>query len=79
MIPSPSNWTVEMQTVTLAITGMSCGHCVGAVRSALAGLKGVDVQEVTIGKATVAIDPALVTQEALIDAVEDQGYAVSRT
>jgi copper chaperone len=68
-----------MQTVTLAITGMSCGHCVDAVRRALASLHGADVRDVAIGKATVSIDPAVVTIDALIDAVEDQGYTVSRS
>lgn len=63
-----------MESATLEIQGMSCGHCVGSVRSALAALKGVEVQDVIIGKATVRFDPAMVTRGALVDAVEDQGY-----
>ena len=65
-----------MENTTLQITGMSCGHCVGAVRGALAALKGVEVQDVTIGRAAVRFDPAVVTREQLVDAVEDQGYTV---
>jgi copper chaperone len=65
-----------MEQLTLEITGMSCGHCVGSVRNALASVKGVEVQDVIIGKATVRIDPAQVTKEQLVDAVEDQGYDV---
>ena len=36
------------------ISGMSCGHCVSAVRSALDGLAGIDVDDVSIGSATIA-------------------------
>jgi copper chaperone len=66
-----------MEQLTLQITGMSCGHCVGSVRNALASMKGVEVQDVIIGKATVRIDPAAVTREQVVDAVEDQGYEVA--
>jgi copper chaperone len=65
-----------MESATLQITGMSCGHCVGAVRGALAALKGVEVQDVTIGRAALRFDPAVVTREAIVDAIEDQGYEV---
>jgi copper chaperone len=65
-----------MQSETFQITGMSCGHCVGAVRGALAALKGVEVQEVTIGRAALRFDPAVVSREAIVDAIEDQGYEV---
>lgn len=68
-----------MNTVTLTIDGMSCGHCVAAVRNALARVTGVEVGDVRIGNATVAIDPAIVTIDALRDAVEDAGYAVVET
>lgn len=65
-----------MDTVRMKISGMSCGHCVGAVRNALSKVKGVEVDDVIIGSATVRIDPAAVTIEALRDAVEDTGYEV---
>ena len=68
-----------MEQRTLEISGMSCSHCVGSVRHALASVKGVEVQDVSIGKATVRVDPAVVTNEELVDAVEDQGYEVVGT
>ena len=61
-----------MKTITLSISGMSCGHCVAAVRAALDAVPGAQVQDVRVGSATVAVDgegPA-----ALIAAVEDAGY-----
>lgn len=63
-----------MKQVKLDVTGMSCGHCVHAVKSALAGIDGVKVEDVAIGKATVSIDDGRVTIGALIDAVADAGY-----
>lgn len=68
-----------MTTVTMKISGMSCGHCVGAVRKAFANVQGVEVDKVEIGSATVRFDPAAVTMESLRAAVEDQGYQVVET
>ncbi|HEX9564986.1 MAG TPA: heavy-metal-associated domain-containing protein [Gemmatimonadaceae bacterium] len=66
-----------MKQVKLDVTGMSCGHCVHAVKEALAGVDGVNVDEVSIGKATVSIDEGRVGIGALIDAVADAGYEAS--
>ena len=59
-----------METITLSISGMSCGHCVASVRAALDAVPGARVQDVRIGSATVAGG----TPAALIAAVEDAGY-----
>ena len=40
-----------MNDVTLRIEGMSCGHCVGQVRNALARLDGVQVHQIRVGEA----------------------------
>ena len=64
-----------MEQKTIAIQGMSCGHCVAAVKGALGRLDGVQVQEVSIGSATVAFDPHAVTPERITQAIEDEGYA----
>jgi copper chaperone len=63
-----------MQHATIEITGMSCGHCVRAVRGALDGMDGVEVEEVRVGSATVGYDPAAVTPGAIEAAIADQGY-----
>lgn len=63
-----------MKQIRLQIEGMSCGHCVAAVRTALTGLAGVQEAEVRIGEATVTLDPAQASIAALIDAVQDAGY-----
>jgi len=60
--------------VNLAVGGMSCGHCVAAVREALAELPGVEVRPVAVGLASVAIDDAVTSEAALVEAIRDAGY-----
>ncbi len=55
---------------TIKINGMSCGHCVMAVKNALKEA-GVNALEVEIGKAVVEGDV-----EAAKKAIEEEGYDV---
>lgn len=64
-----------MKETTIAVEGMSCGHCVAAVKGALQGLDGVEVREVKVGSATVDYDPQAVTPEQIAAAIESEGYA----
>ncbi len=64
-----------MEQATIDIQGMSCAHCVAAVKGALGQLDGVQVGEVKIGSAQVAYDPRTVTPERIAQAIEDEGYA----
>jgi len=63
-----------MNTLSMTIDGMSCGHCVTAVRKALEAARGVEVEEVTIGSASVRYDPGAASVEAILAAVADEGY-----
>jgi len=57
------------------ISGMSCGHCVTAVRKALTGVAGVAVTDVQIGSATVELEsPAALAAAEL--AIDEAGYDV---
>jgi copper chaperone CopZ len=62
-------------TTKLTIQGMSCGHCVRAVRNALEALPGVTVEDVQVGSATVDSDGSAATLEAIKAAVDEAGYA----
>lgn len=66
-----------MQTVTLKIDGMTCGHCVARVRSALAALPGIGEILVTIGSARVSHDPARIGISQLVEAIAAAGYQVA--
>ncbi|MGH7713396.1 MAG: heavy-metal-associated domain-containing protein, partial [Gemmatimonadaceae bacterium] len=43
----------NVDEIRLEIDGMSCGHCVASVRTALATVPGVQVADVSIGQARV--------------------------
>ena len=66
-----------MKQLKLEVAGMSCGHCVAAVREALSAVPGVKVEDVKIGTATVAFDEGKATVGDLVDAVSDAGYEAS--
>ena len=67
-----------MDTLHLSIDGMSCNHCVVAVRKALASVPGVRIERVDVGSATVAFDPARATPDEIIDVVNDEGYMAQK-
>lgn len=66
-----------MKQVKLEVSGMSCGHCIKAVRDALTAIPGAKVENVQIGAATVNFDETQTTVGALVDAVSDAGYEAS--
>jgi copper chaperone CopZ len=63
-------------TTTVSISGMSCVHCVRAVFTSLAGVKGIDRADVSIGRAAIEHD-GTVTPEQIRDAIRIAGYEVT--
>ena len=65
-----------MKTMTLKVSGMSCGHCVMAVRQALEGVDGVTSAQVDLQaqRATVEYDESRTEPRALVGAVAEEGY-----
>jgi copper chaperone len=68
-----------MQTTTLDVRGMTCGHCKMSVEGALDSLEGVSTVEVDLatGKVNVTYDESKVTLAQMQEAVEEQGYDVA--
>lgn len=66
-----------MLSLTIPITGMTCGGCVSSVRNALTKITGVQEARVTVGAATVSYDPALTGPEALRGAIAHAGYTAA--
>jgi copper chaperone CopZ len=66
-----------MERLKLAVTGMSCGHCVGRVKKALTTVPGVVVKDVTVGEATVEFDPTVQSLAAVLAALDSAGYPAS--
>jgi copper chaperone CopZ len=65
-----------MKNVTLEISGMSCGHCVGRVTKALGALPGVKVGAVEVGQARLEAEDA-VADDAFRKAIDDVGFQVT--
>lgn len=63
-----------METLTLQIDGMSCGHCVARVQKALSNLAGVDVKKVEVGSAEMSYDPSRVAPDRILEAVDYLGF-----
>ena len=68
-----------MQTVTLGISGMTCGGCVRSVTNVLKAQDGVAKAEVSLEKnnAVVEYDPGKVRVEQLKRSVEEAGFEVA--
>lgn len=62
----------------VTINGMTCNHCVMAVKKELTKIPGLIVREVGIGSATVAFDPGKVSRAQIDAAVSEAGYAPVR-
>lgn len=85
--PGPANKAVaavaqpaQLQKVSLKIEGMTCGGCESSVNYALSTKEGVLEAKTSYEErmANVTYDPALVTHETLIKAIEEEvGYAVT--
>ena len=60
---------------TVSVSGMTCAHCIRAVFTSLAGLKGIKRADVTIGQAVIEHD-GTVTPEEIRDAIKVAGYDV---
>ncbi|MEO8504591.1 MAG: heavy-metal-associated domain-containing protein [Acidobacteriota bacterium] len=63
-----------MQKTTIAISGMSCGGCVSAVRKALEAVPGTKIDAVTVGSATLHYDASRTSPETIAQAIRDAGY-----
>ena len=57
---------------------MSCSHCERAIKNALGELNGVSSTEVDLNGKTVTVeyDMDFITEDNLIEAIEDAGYDV---
>ena len=65
-----------MHITMLSVEGMSCDHCVKAVKDAVSALPGVHgvMVDLSAKTATVEHDPVEAPATKIIAAIEDQGY-----
>ncbi|WP_434778647.1 heavy-metal-associated domain-containing protein [Neisseria sp. Ec49-e6-T10] len=69
-----------MENTTLKITGMTCGHCVAAVKRTLDQIDGVQNTEVSLtpSEAKISFDPNKTNINTLINAITEEGYAAEQ-
>jgi copper chaperone len=65
-----------MKSEHIQISGMSCNHCVMAVKKELGKITGLRTDDVVIGSASVTYDESLVRREQIGEAVRKAGYAI---
>lgn len=65
-----------MKQVTLRVEGMSCGHCVNAIESALKDLGASGKVDLAGKTVEVTFDEGKLQLDAIKAAIEDQGYDV---
>lgn len=66
-----------MESMTLKIEGMSCGHCVARVEKTLKKLEGVEVRRVEIGSAEIVYEPGQTPFAQIREALDDAGYTAT--
>ncbi len=67
-----------MAETNVAIEGMSCQHCVMAVKKALGGVPGILESTVQVGSASVKYDESKVKKEDIEATIEKAGYIVKK-
>ncbi len=67
-----------MAATVITVTGMTCSHCVSAVRAEIAKLAGVSDVDVDLGTGAVTVTgEPLPDADALRKAVDEAGYEVA--
>ncbi len=64
-----------MKEHILQVSGMSCGHCVRAVRAALETLSDLTVRDVTVGRARVTCTSEQLANAARV--IAEAGFKVT--
>lgn len=64
-------------TTTVKVKGMSCNHCVAAVKNALKEVQGVNEVSVSLETGEVAISHSVpVNMNVIRELIEDAGYEI---
>lgn len=68
-----------MKEVSVEINGMSCNGCVRSVTGALKKIMGLEVKEVSVGKAVCVFDEtkSKIAKEDVVNAVVALGFSVA--
>lgn len=62
------------QTIELAITGMTCDHCVRSVTNAVQDVPGVSEAKVSLESNSAVIKGEAIDIKKVLEAIEEEGY-----
>lgn len=65
-----------MKTISLSVSGMSCGHCVSAIEKALKEINVESQVDLASGTVQVSFDESKQSLATIQETIEDQGYEV---
>lgn len=70
---------MAVESKIFKVEGMSCMHCVQAIKTAVGSLPGISRVEVDLmgKKAEVTFDPAQVDTRSIIEKIVEAGYEVA--
>jgi copper chaperone len=67
-----------MSTVSVTVTGMTCGHCASSVREEVGSIPGVNAVDVDLATGEVTVDSDQGIEPAAIqNAVKEAGYQLA--
>ena len=65
-----------MKDLHIEVVGMTCEHCVRAVKNRLSQTTGVQVKDVKVGSVDLLLDDSKTSLADVEDAISDEGYTV---
>lgn len=65
-----------MKQTEFKVEGMSCGHCVMAVKKELLKLDKIKIDDVQIGKVKVSYNENEIGEDIIKNAIEEAGYTI---
>lgn len=65
-----------MKALHIEIVGMTCEHCVRAVKNRLSSTAGITVDDVKVGSVDLKLDETKASMDDIEDAISDEGYTV---
>ncbi len=66
-----------MNTLTLSVPGMTCGHCEAAVKQEVGAVPGVTGVEVDLDTKDVAVSGTDLDRDAIVAAIDEAGFDVA--
>lgn len=66
-------------TLTFAVTGMTCQHCVASVTRQVSDVAGVSTVSVDLERGIVVIDGNALSETAITAAIDEAGYQATLT